>query len=320
MLASNASTPRPLLAPLLPLVDCCAIQECDPCNDWPIDLWELDSNSVGILVSAYRQLLLIDAPDPVMAQVHQEAELLGLNLEIIFLDEERLETASRESRIDFQKKVRADLTELAAAASLISSEAVRLDDVVMPNIPKRKRTTSEHGLDFIAISPDAFRMAPGNDNARPHIAPDDRLHVGSVKHTIGVSGNMCQTAIDSVSDTELSVSYLQSELRVFLQRLDGRCPRVLLVLSAEYRARHLSIFAIGAFPTASKSKVEAELLNRLPQRDAPVPRFRQLSIIGLETLHDQVTSPIAVTAAVAVIDDVPLFDDEADAPQGDENG
>ncbi len=51
-----------------------------------------------------------------------------------------------------------------------------------------------------------------------------------------------------------------------------------------------------------------------------MPRFRQLSITGLETLHDQVTSPVPVTAAVAVVDDELLFDDEADAQQGDEDG
>jgi hypothetical protein len=233
---------------------------------WTVDSLELDDIGLKALGRTYQALIVPDLP----ADVVKELEKDGLPCKKLFYGEAADNTTTR-----------SDMTELAAAASLIAANGVSVKQLHLPNIPKGSRKQSAPGIDVIAALVDI--TSTGST-----LGAGERLIICSVKHTIvDVSDLRYQLAM-SVDEKDLSIPYLFSQLRVVLGRLEDRgidASRLALALRNFPDAAFVSIIAVGA-ADSTQSLLLAQQLKNLPQKNVPTHHFRQMLVPNISALHE----------------------------------
>jgi hypothetical protein len=122
-------------------------REEGPGAGWTTDTWELGADDVERLLQAYRELL---SPSTYDQQVQDLLLERGIDLNALLVDEGNAR----------ELITRADLCELAAAASLLAASGWPARRLHMTNVPKGSRKKSESGID--AISTTLAQAGPGS--------------------------------------------------------------------------------------------------------------------------------------------------------------
>lgn len=258
---------------ILALSDHSDVARLPEVRGWHVDIWHMDAAAVDIAVGAYNAVIAGGATDPVIALL-AEAEL---DLTKLLIDEDN----------DKENITRSDLTELAAAASLVAAPGCSIDEMHMPNVPKMSRKKSDSGIDVAVVTLDT--TATESDE----LQETEHLTIASVKHTIdNTSGGMRWKLVDSLSDRELSQAYLTSQLRVLNGRLQQEgmsaqmAARIYLFLRDFPRVGSVDLFAIGVVD----SDLESDFLHQismLPDADKGNRSFRGILLPGLRRIHER---------------------------------
>jgi hypothetical protein len=233
---------------------------------WIVDSCTFTRDAVDALLTAYRSTLRPPLDDAVEATLRAD----GLDPDLLFTDPLSADEVT----------TRADIAELAAAASVLQTEGLDVEFCELANVPKRSRRVSEHGADFFGASFD-----PRGHPTRWQ--REERLHIGSVKSSAGSGNDAARAAIDSLSSESWSVARVAAELRVFMHRLTavGVAPdRLPLALVSYPDGAKITFWAVGVAATAPDA---AALASRVFSSSPPLRRFRALAIDGFERIHER---------------------------------
>lgn len=237
-------------------------------DGWSVDSWALEPSDIDRLLDAYRELLVPSCDDQVQALLHDT----GIDLDALLADAD----GAREMI------TRADLCELAAAASLLAAGNWPAERLVMPNVPKGSRKKSESGIDILSST-----LEPEQDGA---LAPGEMLLLASVKHTL-TSATTLRTSLVASVLKELTPVYLATQLRVYKARLDLLEPRlntdrVFLFLDGFPDDDHVRIVALAVVDPDMEQDLAAQL-QKLPGVPEGVYSMRILYVPGLAGLHER---------------------------------
>ncbi len=250
----------------------CSTIDASHVNGWAVDTWELSSDAVTSLARLYRDLLRAPMLE---AQVGSTLAADGINLDALLLGEE-------ESN---EVVTRADMTELAAAASLIAKEGAPIDRMHLPNVPKGSRRQSAPGIDVVVAN---VRVA-GDPTT---LEEGEYLIVCSVKHSLSDPGEVPRRVGQSLSKSQLTLPYLVQQLRVVHGRLHEQgvdVARIYLSLVNFPEAPYVRFVGAGAVDTLHRREL-SEGLKHLPAVNGGRRHFRQLLVPDLGTVHKQVAS------------------------------
>ena len=250
----------------------CVIAPPTAVNGWDVDAWEMDELDVDAAISVYSAILQGGATDPVMVLLTES----GIDLSEALIDAEH-----RKDDI-----TRSDLTELTAAASLIAVPGCDIDSMYMPNVPKMSRRKSDSGVDiFVAYLRES---AEGDD-----LHNDEYLTIASVKHSIDNStSGMRWKLVNSLSERELSIPYLATQLRVLNARLrqegyiEEDAARIYLFLREFPNPDRVDLFAIGVVEPALEDDLTHHV-TLLPSASQAGRSFRMIFLPGLNTIHQR---------------------------------
>jgi len=255
---------------LMALAEQCVIESRHDVNGWHVDVWNMSDLNVDSAISIYSAVLTGGATDPVMTLLADS----GVDLT------EALNDVVRKKDLI----TRSDLTELTAAASMIAEPGCNVDSMYMPNVPKMSRRKSDSGIDIFVT---ALRNAAGADD----LYDDEYLTVASVKHTVDeTASGMRWKLADSLSDRELSVSYMAQQLRVLNARLQQegltkeQAARVYLFLREFPQPERVDLFAIGIVTPDLKDDLSHHV-QLLPMANRPGRTFRMIFFPGLADVH-----------------------------------
>ena len=258
---------------IVALAEHCVIVVGDDSNGWHVDAWRMDDDDVAGAVAVYAAVLGGGVTDPVVALLEEE----GLDLEALLID-------TKHGKDDI---TRSDLTELAAAASLVAAPGCDIDRMHMPNVPKMSRRKSDSGVDiFVAIL--------SQDADLNELQADEGLTIVSVKHTIDdkSAGGMRWKLADSLSNRELSIPYLASQLRVLNARMRqeglaiGPAARIYLFLRDFPDHNIVDLFAIGVVDPDLEDDLSHQI-ELLPEADQSNRTFRMILMPGLRNVHER---------------------------------
>lgn len=260
-------------AELSSLAEHCSIEKVDAVEGWDAEVWTLSSEAKEALLSIYKQALV-----PIDEVYLEELSEWGVDVAaLLFHDGEETDQLNRTTR--------ADMTELAAAASLVARESVALPALVIANVPKRSRRQSEPGIDVMGIVPDL------SVESRP-FADQDTLVLCSVKHTETDNMTSLRGKLENSIDEMLDINYLAPQLRVLQGRLKDRgidARKVMTLLRKDNLENPERVKVVGV---ASADVVHRPALERQMQRLAscsPGSRIcRNILITELATLHEKV--------------------------------
>ena len=239
---------------------------------WNIDVWELSDESVAALATAYQRLLRPEALGAVLAMLDAD----GVNTRSIFFSEEGADEDN------LARVTRADMLEIAAAASMLAGDGVPIETLVMPNVPKGSTRQSSPGIDVLASNLDP-------DGDPEELGPKDVIFIGSVKHTVANISQMRTKLADSVSERDLSVPYLTAQLRVYHGKLHDSgiaADRIFLLLkkSPILDPSHVRIIAVGALEANQWSALQP-LLSSNYESSPNLRRFRVLLVRDISRLQ-----------------------------------
>jgi len=236
-------------------------------NGWDVDEWEVSPAALDAVVTTYRQILLIGE---LSEEIQKVLEADGIDLDSLLRDD-----ASA-----VEKLTRADLTEIAAAASMIAREGAAVETMLMPNVPKGERSTSCPGIDIMAV------CLRSRENV-PDLLDGEMFYICSVKHTISDPSDLRYKLVDSLAQQNLNRAYFASQLRLLHGRLADqglRCDRLLLAVTSEGAQRHVKLIAVGALDIRQREAFIRQM-NNLPEVPPGKRRFRHLLINDIAALH-----------------------------------
>lgn len=245
-------------------------------NGWITDVWNLTQDNVALAVKCYQALL---AGGLGTAEISAMERLLldqGLPLRELLIDHENAKP----------NITRADVCELAAAASFVANDGWPSDTLHMPNVPKGSRAKSESGIDAMAITLDA--SAPDTE-----LSAIELLHLGSVKHTIVASTyDVMSKLLRSVSLTELSVNYVCQQVRVLVGNLQAQGvqrPERAYMMLRDYpsKSARVNVSAAAVVDQDAYSDISARLEAMLPQVPDGAARLRVITMPELANLHER---------------------------------
>ena len=175
---------------------------------------------------------------------------------------------------------RADMCELAAAASLLALDGIDVDTLHMPNVPKGERSGSVPGIDAMAAFLD-------EDGEASSFSDDEFVVMCSAKHTIADAGDLRRKVVASLDEEEaLTMPYVAGRLR----RLEGRLAergidarRVYLALSDFPDPEFVRLVGVGVVPLDMQSQQVAGL-RHLPPDTSGCRHFRCLAVADLGLL------------------------------------
>lgn len=249
----------------------CRLAALADANGWHIDAWHMDDIDIEAAIAIYAAVLAGGMTDPVAALLNES----GIDLNRLLNDYEH-----HNDRI-----TRSDLTELAAAASLVAAPGCDIDQMHMPNVPKMSRRKSDSGVDVFAASL--------QDLEDVDLRPDEQLVIASVKHTVGDSASSMRGKLaDSLSGKELTIAYLASQLRVLNARMrqeglsESSAARLYLFLRDFPSARNISLYAFG-FVDADLNLDLIHQVSLLPDASGPSHTFRMVIMPGLRDVHSR---------------------------------
>jgi len=244
-------------------------------NGWNVDTWRMTDFGVERVTECYRALLVGVLDSSGAPEIEKLLLDEGVPLRALLIDEEG--SADRITR--------SDACELAAAVSFVAHDKWPLESLHMPNVPKGSRAKSESGIDVMAImlNPDA---------PMEELATDERLLLGSVKHTVVTpTADLLSKLIHSVSTDELTPVYVAQQLRVLAGRLEQagepRSGRVFLMLRQFLNADHVKISAVAVVDSEAINDVETRLSRRLPHVKIGAAHLRIIAVPNLPTIHER---------------------------------
>lgn len=249
------------------LAEACDTVAYPPIAGWTIDSWTLSPDAITRLRRVYVELINPTLEEELIAELRHG----GIDVDELFSDAARARDVV----------TRADMTELAAGASLLEVERVPASHLELSNVPKRSRAASEHGLDCIG-----FLWIGDDTDARWRSG--EQLYLCSVKHTVADPDDLRAKLVESLEPKKLSHSYVLAELRVFVSRLDERgirARRAYLALADYPNSTRITLMGIGAVGPAHNSAF-LEGLRRLPPAHPARKHVRVLVIDGLDHLHE----------------------------------
>jgi hypothetical protein len=235
---------------------------------WSVDRWELDEDDVDLVAALYEAQLLSDLDQEMINLVVSE----GVNLGSLLRDSDNSNDVI----------TRSDMTELAAAASLMEINGWPSETMHMPNVPKMSRRKSESGLDILAATLSVELSSELDD--------DDHLFIGSVKHSIDDRARGLRNKLVKSMTDELSRVYVGTQLRVLHGELKKqgfdqvRLNRLYGFLSELDNDDHVTIHGIAAIDASYSDGFEMELETTLPHVDREF-ELRILSVPRIALLH-----------------------------------
>lgn len=257
---------------MLELADCCKPARSDPSNGWTIDAWGLSEDAVGHLVKAYRESF-----SPTLeSRINERLNKAGIDLNKLLFDSTTI------TKPQHEKVVRADLTEFAAAASLIAVEGIQADYTCLANLSKGSRKKSDSGIDVVAIKPHGEAADLSNE-------ADYLLILCSVKHTTKKASNMRGKLVASVTD-DLSIPYLSTQFVVIYKEYSkaGIDLESIFEKLIDYpRPGSVFIIAAGAVDTNEGENL-ADQMKHLPMRAGDTYHCRHLLLADIANLHAKV--------------------------------
>jgi hypothetical protein len=229
------------------IADACNFQERAQQHGWSVDCWCLTTEDTDLIRSAYRALLTPGVLADALSLLVED----GVDVSHVFVG------AGGADEDQLARVTRADMIELAAAATLLAREGVAESTIVMPNVPKRTRAHSAPGIDVLG----AIFDTGGNTSS---LNPSDRLFVVSVKHSIGDPGSLRYGLAQSLSQDALTLPYVAAQLRVFHGQLQERgiqASKVMLLLRSEefLNSRHMKLIAVGAINDGDHEEMERQM-------------------------------------------------------------
>lgn len=264
-----------IAAELQALAGTCEVVPRDPVQGWEIDVWALSEDSLQALSEAYKRLL---RPYPLQS-ILDELTKDGVDVSAVFFSEEGADAAN------LARVRRADMLELAAAASLLSKEGAPIETLVMPNVPKASTRQSSPGIDILAACLDP--SGPPDE-----LAPGELIYIGSVKHTVNQLSQLRTDLSKSVSEADLNIPYLTAQFRVYHGRLSGvldGADRIFLFLKQRpiLDPAHVRILAVGAIEATRWSDLETQL-SSVYASSPGLRRLRVLLLKDIANLHQSV--------------------------------
>jgi hypothetical protein len=234
---------------------------------WVIDSWTLRPEDVDRLLEVYRELLIPSYEERVKRLLHGR----GIDLDVLLADDDRAS----------ELVTRADLCELAAAASLLAADGWPVGRLAMPNVPKSSRRRSESGIDVMSTT-----LAEGDDG----LSAGELLFLASVKHTLTSASRLRSELVASVTE-ELSSAYVATQLRVYEERLrllepELNTDRLFLFLDQFPHPDHVRVVAVAVVDPDLKRDLTGQLRN-LPQVLERVYSLRIIYLRGLARLHQK---------------------------------
>jgi hypothetical protein len=235
--------PSDLDRPLELLRPHCSIAGGASINGWLIDVWILSEEACVALGDAYNALLTPEIPDAVLEGLRDD------NIDI--------DTLLTATGIANETITRSDMTELAAAASLVISAGAVPEMMLLPNVPKGQRNISERGIDIIVAH---LGSSPGGSE----LHPDDHLTLCSVKHTVTDVGDLRYKLVKSLNLDALNTAYVVSQCRLLRGRLKERgieIDRLMLAIGETARGAHLRIVGVAVADVTMGPDLLAEMQN-----------------------------------------------------------
>jgi hypothetical protein len=181
-----------------------------------------------------------------------------------------------------ERVVRSDLTEFAAAASLIAVEGVQADYMYLDNLSKGYRKKSDSGIDVVAIKPHADAVDLSNE-------ADYILIMCSVKHTIKKASDMRGKLVTSVTD-DFTIPYLSAQFVVIYKEFSkaGINLESIFEKLIDYpRSGSVLIIAAGAVDTNEGENL-TDQMKHLPIRASNTYHCRHLFLEDIANLHAKV--------------------------------
>lgn len=233
-------------------------------NGWAASETLLTAEQVDLACAAYRECLVPVIPEPIRRAFEADGEPIE---QFLLAEEESDDTLTR-----------SDITELVAAASLMSSDSIDGRFIELPNVPKRSRAVSEHGADFVAV-----RLSTMETEAP--WGPEDMLFVGSVKHTTADPDDLRRKLVTSLGKG-MPRRKLRGEVRVLVDQLsrsgiDAR--RTYAALLSFPDPTRVTLVGVGVVaPTHHESLIAG--LQKLPVNKG-ARRILAVVVEDLEQLH-----------------------------------
>ena len=138
----------------------CSVTELDDVNGWRVDVWNMDDLDVDGAVAIYESVLEGGASDSIIELLAEG----GMDLNALLTDTGKDDIT------------RSDITELTAAASLVSTLGCDVDRMYMPNVPKMSRRKSDSGIDIFVV------LVNTSHAAAEELEDGEHLTIASVKH------------------------------------------------------------------------------------------------------------------------------------------
>ncbi|WP_439662094.1 hypothetical protein ACSHWB_11915 [Lentzea sp. HUAS TT2] len=254
------------------LADACIPNTASDISGWTVDEWHLDDSQVDLLAQAYLAVLRGD----IDSTVEDELKRLGIPIdELLIADNDSLALVTR-----------SDAIEIAAIAALIKADNWPVDTLYTPNVPKMSRKKSDSGIDAMAASLD-----PSAGPNTP-LSQDEKLYVCSVKHTLQASSStLRRDLIASVSDVELTPTYLAAQLRVLKGHLDQvsipNSSRIFFFIDQFVQNENVRIHGVAAVSPELLPDLVDQLTRHLPARTVANHAVRAIVIPNLAQLHDR---------------------------------
>jgi hypothetical protein len=250
----------------------CSITVRDDANGWRVDVWNMSEVDVDGAVAIYEAVLEGGASDPIIRLLAEG----GMDLNALLADTGKDEIT------------RSDLTELAAAASLVAVPGCDVDLMYMPNVPKMSRRKSDSGIDiFVAV------VNAGQTTAE-ELEDAEHLTIASVKHTVKTdsANDIRWKLVNSLSENELSAPYLASQLRVLNARIQqeglskSAASRLYLFLRDFPQRDTVDLFAVAIADPDLGDDLDHQV-TLLPDANQSARTFRIILMPGLRAVHER---------------------------------
>jgi hypothetical protein len=248
------------------------LEQLPTAGGWSADLWTFGPAATAELIAGYLALLEAATDDKVIATLAAQGVSINHLLHEPTVGDRPMVT-------------RSDLSELAAAATIIGGDGYDPDHLYMSNVPKGSRRRSEVGIDlvYVALNPDGPDM----------LGDDEGVHMTSVKHTLdGPVGALRRQVVESLPESETcTIQYVGTQLRVLEARIAERHPhinaqRIFLSILGLRHPPYTYRTGVPVVDTKRRREMADEGAH-LPPVDTNRHHFRVIALDDLAELHAQ---------------------------------
>lgn len=243
-------------------------------NGWNVDAWHTSQADVDRLLACYQALLAAGLGAPGASVIEQMLARNGVQVRNLLYD--------RDHRDDVI--TRADISEIAAAVTLMAQDRWPLGTLHMPNVPKGARNTSDRGIDVMAASLIPSRSLADDFDVR------ERVFFASVKHSVLEKTTDVRSKLLKSVGTEMTAAYAATQLRFYggnlLKRGVPNPQRLLYALTGFPDPARVQVHAVAVIDT-KRFADWTRRLQSLPATRAGVERIRVVLVDDLADLQDR---------------------------------